>query len=616
MKTFPIIMTCLCMYSNLQAQQPTNKTTPKAASESSAEDCNSNKRNQKDNFGEDISSYGPNDIVYVYDFNKDPSKRRFYKITRNGNTLETNPVNFNREVIHHRDNVKFKIYHLNKFIYHASIADTVVTFDSEANVLFANFFQGEGDFMESLMNTFSSALMNKAVDKENFVQKNEFASTDDPESNKIQIDSLFAKIQTFVEDYNSLQEDILQAYNPCHSFDCCNYEKDQYTRLANLLSEIRIETAEIQRELNEKKAFTAPCIEAGNILKNQKDKIKDLTLKSLQITTKTQLLDKEKSALNEKINLSRGQEKKKQEANLAQIKEELLTKQNELKTIENESQEAKKELELLEEKAKDACDEDTEIAKKHLKELTAINSILEHLPTEEDLGKMFVFLWNMVEENNSYTTDYISLNGNELDLTINIASNDSVTKYFSIPEYNNPPIHIQIPIIGKPFVSFSSGSFLAPGKNLRNDTYSWQETVNAGNNTADTNFQLVNSGSTLAPLGLCALGNVEWKFTRNLGAGLSAGVGMTIEKNPRLAYLGGISFFFGDMRQFALTGGVTAMQVNKLASNFQTTADNQVIYHAKTDIAYYQELKVGGFVSLTYTPFKAYKPKREKQSKE
>jgi hypothetical protein len=69
---------------------------------------------------------------------------------------------------------------------------------------------------------------------------------------------------------------------------------------------------------------------------------------------------------------------------------------------------------------------------------------------------------------------------------------------------------------------------------------------------------------------------------------------------------------FGDLRQFTITGGFAGMQVNKLTNNFQTIADNQTIYSSKPNIDYYKEFKVGGFISLTYTPFKVYKTKTVK----
>ena len=77
----------------------------------------------------------------------------------------------------------------------------------------------------------------------------------------------------------------------------------------------------------------------------------------------------------------------------------------------------------------------------------------------------------MVNQNHTHTVDHVSLDGNVLDLEIKITSKDSIFKYFSIPEYKNDPIKINIPIVWKPFVSFSSGTFISIGKHLQNKTY-------------------------------------------------------------------------------------------------------------------------------------------------
>lgn len=153
-----------------------------------------------------------------------------------------------------------------------------------------------------------------------------------------------------------------------------------------------------------------------------------------------------------------------------------------------------------------------------------LDSLLAHFPTDKDLKLLVVYLRNMVVANNSHTSDYISLNGNMLDLTINIASKDSIFKYFSIPEYKINPLEIQIPIIWKPFASFSSGSFIALEKHLQNKTYAWQETIGNNNTASDSSYTLVESGYTLPPMGFCALGNFEWKVTRSFGLGGSLGL--------------------------------------------------------------------------------------------
>ena len=559
-----------------------------------SEDC----KIQKDygsNFGEDANYYDKNKIVYVYDFNKDPSIREFYKITKDkeSNQLKIEVANFNKETLTSGKNVKFKIYNINKFMYNVSIADSVIHFDSEPSALFTRLFLGDSTLLGSLMGTFSDKTINALANAE--------------------MRELLKDIKCFVEKYNWLQNKVLNAYDPCGKFPCCY--SIEYDELANSLADIRARTSEIQTQLNEKKSLVTKCKDATKAFKNNEAKINKLTSDVESLNNTISVIQKDIKSLDEIIKTFKDDqkdEKKKKEDELAAKKKELEAKLAELKSTESALGDAKKPSAELDKAQKDNCNDDEKKAEIDLKELTAINNLLESLPSNKEIKKVIVFLRNMVDQNNSHTSDYISLNGNMLDLTISIASKDSIFKYFSIPEYKNDPLQIQIPIVGKPFVSFSSGSFIALGKHLQNKTYAWQETV-GNNNTADSlRYTLVESGYTLPPMGFCALGNVEWKLSRSFGLGGSAGVGLSIEKTPRMAYLGGLSLFFGDLRQFTVTGGFVGMQINKLTNNFQTVADNQTIYTSKPNIEYYKEFKVGGFISLTYTPFKVYKTKNVK----
>lgn len=548
-------------------------------------------------FGEEAKFYDKKKMVYIYDFNENPSKREFYKITlkskkelgklandteRAGHQgLNIQVVNFNRETLTSGRNVKFKIYNINKFMYDVSIADSVIHFDSEPSALFTRLFLGDSTLLGSLMGTFTEKIESQAEDKSIEALKQ----------------TINSQIGYFVKQYNLLQNKILDAYDPCYSFPCCYSIK--YTDLANHLAEIRENTAKLQSLLDEQKKIVESNTKAINDCKTNKKSLSD---------NKTALskLDSEIKKLEEEIKKLSGDDKKKKE-------EELENKRKENEKLKGDREKSEKSI-------ADNCGEeketqyanDKENAEKVLSDFNAINTLLNNLPTEKELKKIIVFLRNMVETNNSHTSDYISLNGNMLELIINIESKDSIFKHFSIPDYKNDPLQIQIPILRKPFVSFSSGSFMAIGKHLQNKTYDWQGTIGNNNIISDSNFTLVESGYSLPPMGFCALGNLEWKITRSFGLGGSAGVGLTIEKTPRMAYLGGGSLFFGDLRQFTITGGFVGMQIDKLTNNFQTVADNQVIYTSSPDIKYYKEFKVGGFVSLTYTPFKVYKTKTVK----
>jgi hypothetical protein len=584
----------------------------------SSSDCNPLKE-YYNNFGEETRYYDKNKIVYVYDFNTDPSRREFYKITKSGDTLKREPVNFNKESLTARKNVKFKIHNINRFMYDVSIADSVIHFESEPPALFTRFFLGDSTLLGNLMGQISDPIKNQSNDTK----------------------KLLNEIVAFINKYNDLRSVALDALNPCHQFTCCNYL--DYSDFLYSLAIIKAETENVKRNLiveknDESKQDCNKQIklktQAESSIKNLgfatsklNVRIQELTVKNTSLANNVEKIKGEIKDIESQVFFSKGADSLTKRAQLLRLETELTSGNRELATSRLELTKFQKDRDSIDLRAfeiltsidslkynisqlcKDGNNTDIQDM---IDALEASDYLIKNLPSEDDLKKLIVFVNNMVIQNNSYTSDYISLNGNMLDLTINITSKDSIFKYFSIPEYKNAPLQIQIPILGKPFVSFSSGSFIALGKHLQNKTYSWQETVGNNNTAADSAYTLVESGFTLPPMGFCALGNLEWKVIRSFGLGGSAGVGLSIEKSPRLAYLGGLSLLFGDLRQFTITGGFVGMQVNKLTNNFQTVADNQVIYTSKPNIEYYKEFKVGGFISLTYTPFKVYKTKTVK----
>ena len=611
--------------------------TPQSANNKpkSTTNCIPNKE-YDNNFGEEARYYDKKKIVYVYDFNKDPSKREFYKITlkskkelnklsndaeRKGHKgLNIQVVNFNKETLTSGKNVKFKIYNINKFMYDVSIADSVIHFDSEPAALFTRFFLGDSTLLGNLMVQISDPAKLQSNDK---------------------TEKLLNEVVAFINKYNGLRSTALDALNPCHQFTCCN--NLDYSEFLNGLAKIKAETENVKRKLNAAKndVNKSDCnkqiklkTQAESSIKNLNFaiskldvRIQELILKNTSLANNIERIKGEVKEIESQVFFSKGADSLTKRAQLLRLETELTSRNSELSSSRLELTRFQKDRDSIDLKAfeiltsidsikynisqlcKDGNNTDIQDM---IDALEVSDYLIKSLPSEDDIKKLIVFINNMIVQNNSHTSDYISLNGNMLDLTINIVSKDSIFKYFSIPEYKNDPLQIQIPILGKPFVSFSSGSFIALGKHLQNKTYAWQGTIGNNNTVSDSSFTLVESGYTLPPMGFCALGNLEWKVSRSFGLGGSAGVGLSIEQSPRMAYLGGVSLFFGDLRQFTITGGFVGMQVNKLTNNFQTVADNQVIYNSKPNIEYYKEFKVGGFVSLTYTPFKVYKTKTVK----
>lgn len=506
------------------------------------------KRSIADNdFGELFRTYNKKKVVYIYDFNPDPALRGFYKVRKKGRSLETTYVNFNQEKVRPSQDLQFKVHHINRFMYDIKVNNTLMGYDSQPSALFSQFFLGDSNLLGKLMGAFAAGLSDKAGLMDDFQSRYE---------------GLFTDVQCFLQKYNDLQARWLQAYNPCTVFDCC--EGVQYQNIANDLLEMRAKMAKLQSVMNEK----------TTALKANVEKLKACE----KLFADSEAVQKEIDEIEKKPEASRSEEEKKKLGELKKKNAEI-SKCTEFKRT-------------------------TEQLQAEVKSFNYIAELFSKMPQELELKQLTGFLNNMVKHNQTHVTSHLPLHGNRLDISMVIRSKDSVTKYLSTPSYFDS-VNIEIPVILKPFVSFSAGSFVTLGSHLDNKTYDWQAIPNGSNTVTDTSrYMLVESGYSAPVMGFAALGNIEWKLSRSFGFGLSTGVGLTIEEKPRPSYLLGGSLFFGDLRQFALTGGLAIMQANRLKNNLEYVSGERVIY--KTDqepIEYYKETRRGAFISLTYTPF-------------
>lgn len=487
-------------------------------------------------------------------------------------SLKTEPVNFSKEVLRSNNHIQFKVVNVNRFLYDVSIEDSLVKFDSQPSALFSQLFLGDSNLLGGILSTFSKGVTGTTVKASNAVSGKDTVKKGAEVKNL-----LLCKIKCFTENFIAINAKMLEAYSPCTDFPCCQNFIPAYTQLAKDLISIKIDSATVQQtiikdlndELKTKKEELAACNQKKEKLVNWQNKITQIKAKPKPSLSTT---DEEDLAKNEKEE--------------AKLKAELCS-EDEIKSIKSKINELENELKLN----------------------NAINELQKKLPTEAQLRKNIVFIQHMIDQNQTHMFERVTLNGNRLDLKLNIQSKDSITKYFSIPSYKNKAIPIEIPIIGKAFVSFSSGSFISLGKSLQNKIYDWQPIPNNNNiiDTGSAKYKLTESGFSLPVMGFAALANIEWKCKRAFGYGASVGVGLTIEKEPRYAYLLGGSIFLGDIRQFVVTAGVAAMHVNKLKNNLQAVYEQGVLYStspAKESIEYYKELKPGFFISFTYTPFK------------
>ncbi|MCW4470799.1 hypothetical protein OGH69_17640 [Flavobacterium sp. MFBS3-15] len=368
------------------------------------------------------------------------------------------------------------------------------------------------------------------------------------------VNDILTQLDCFNKMYTSLKAEMIKAFDPCQTFTCCNTV--DFKTLSLKLNEIRTAISVLQLEYTDTK--------------------KELETLKKEKTDCAALVKDEKKLTEELAKLKNG------DAGYDIAKEKV----DKMKACKD-----------------DSPTRQTKIDQKEM-ELSIVNGLDEikaNLPTDAQLKQLSVFLLNMVEQNQALIKGPIQLEGNLLDVTININSRDSIVAKFGYPNFSDK-IHFAIPVYGRPFVSFSSGSFLAPDKRLREKTYAWQEVNGAGH-------VLTESGYSNPVAGFSALVNVQWGLSSYVGLGPSVGVGLTIEEQPRLSYLVGGSLFLGKKSQLAITGGVAVMQVDRISKNFESAYESQTVFSETTPIDYYKELKVGPFISLTYTLFKISKSK-------
>jgi hypothetical protein len=223
-------------------------------------------------------------------------------------------------------------------------------------------------------------------------------------------------------------------------------------------------------------------------------------------------------------------------------------------------------------------------------------------PTANDIRKLVLFAKNYLKENYTFSTPPIYPLGNRMNVKLNIDSKDDLEEFRErILPTDHQALEIEGPVLNKWLFSFSSGPFIGFSDALYETNYEFQKVPSSGNRIDETAlYNLTASGTTNPPLGLSALAHFENKFAENFGAGASIGVGLTIENKPRPAYLAGVSFFIGDARRFALTGGVAAMQVDVLKKDLYPDG---LLYKSTEPLKYYKDLRMGGFFSITYTFF-------------
>lgn len=526
--------------------------------------CRISKANK---FGEDrnIDIYDDSRITYIYDFNHGKPIRPLYKVYKEGEALVMKSVNPNTEKIDGEKYGQIKIVNVNRFVYDVSINDTIVSNTSEPSNLFNQLFLGDSNILGGLLESFKQGLA---------ITKADGAAQGEKKKKSTSSEDLFRQLQCFSERYNGLHAKILQAYNPCSEFPCCNEE--DYHGLANDLVDIKVGLAQLVVE------------ESGKIRKSIEEK--STALASCKVTMKDLAAKTERAGSIRK----------------------LPARQLALEDIQIEL--AKLDMEITELSGKNCVenvktlDAEIKVLEKQLKLNDAVETLRASLPSDEQLRKMVVFINNLVQQNDSYSIDIPQLDGDQLEITFRIQSRDSITKYYNLVGYHHRPKPIMFPITNrrlKTVVSFSSGSFLSLGRGLHNKVYDWQPVPNSSGviDVENSKYKLTESGASMPVMGFAALANLTFSRQGSFSLGASVGVGITIESKPRYAYLAGLTLASGKLRQLALTLGVAVMPVEKLNNNLRAVHDQGILYSSRENIEYYKRLQAGAMVAVTYTPF-------------
>jgi hypothetical protein len=505
--------------------------------------------NVGNNFGELVENYDLDKTTYVYNFKT--NVRTWFKITKDKKTqkLVTELVNFNKIAFGPNQHFLVKIVNVNRFLFDVTINHSFSSSDSQPSALFTQFFIGDSNLLGSLMSAYSKGLDASA----------QSAGSGPEATTQNTLEDLLLRIRCFYEKYNGYHAQMIQAYNPCSVFNCC--QEFEYHQFANELMYIKFEMAQLQGQLSQskvilalKKDTLAKCLKAATDLAAAK--------KTLAAATK----QADKDTANKKI---------------TQLTKQVRAPADQQKLIA-----------------------DTLKASAAATAYAALSDLLMQLPANADIEKMALFINAMSPERSIYTIDEETIRGNQYNLFVQIKARDSLVKLGYLADELDT-LNISRPVVRKPFVSFSSGSFMALGSNLKSKTYDLQPLAHNKIISDTSRYVLAESGYSIPVIGFSALGNIEWKMSESFGVGGSVGVGLTIESNPRLNYLGGASLFFGNNKQFVTSFGLTATQFNMLSNNLLAASQQGIQYNStdKPAITYYKTMRTGFFISVTFTPF-------------
>lgn len=215
---------------------------------------------------------------------------------------------------------------------------------------------------------------------------------------------------------------------------------------------------------------------------------------------------------------------------------------------------------------------------------------MEALEIPELLLEVDVFIQNF-STNRSYTSFPIQAEGDEMQIGIKVFPRNLKDTVKFVP-LQTDSFGFKLPVHQKFRASFSTGLFAS---GLHHEQYTGRQVY-----TADTvsGYNLVANGGEPMSYGPTALAHFTWGGL-NCRAGITTGVGLSIEKDPILQYFLGGSVLFGRKQRVGLNGLVSLGQVNQLSNSMDTNYD----YPTQPEITYEKRIKASWGFAITYNLF-------------
>lgn len=488
-------------------------------------------------FNEDPSVYSAQTVVFVYDFNPDISKRGLYRIEKVGDQLSISRLQgFVQSPVKVTNVVYFKVFHLNRFMYEASVNSKSISYSNDPPLLFNRLFLGD------------EAAITKLLDK---------AASQSNETAKKMTEEL-AKLG---DNLTNLKLALLDIYNPSAQF---NQAADkQFDLLYSELKEIWSLSATLKEE---KSTNESDLNDMKADLKKMKDSIKLLKADNKRL-----------DSLVTKKQVRKGYADSAMKKNNAAIAAFEIS--------------VKSGTESIKEKEAD------------IEEIVNALAMSALIPTSDQVARMLVLYRNAIAMNLSWMSGPLDNSGDEIRVHLKVKSRHGVDTTFGLPAFEDS-IVFEIPVRHQSKLTFGTGIFVGgiTAKGMQHvNNYAWQAAPVDGVVTDSAKYSLQQSGKSQTPLGFTAMANYNYFVCPKFSAGLSAGAGITLENNPRTAYMLGLNLALGSKRQMIFSAGWMGMNYKVLNDNLKMVAETGTQFDKKpASVDYHDKFMSSIYFSVTY----------------